>query len=99
MIQQLLQRSFRSRQAGLLALLAVLLLAGTPVLEAVHDHDAGTSYTDCLYCKQATDLPIVTSPGEPSIAVAHAPADLPFDTPAPRGPCANYSPRGPPLLS
>jgi hypothetical protein len=99
MVHQLLQRSFGSRQAGFLALLAVLLLASTPALEAAHDHDVGASYADCLYCKQAADLPIAAAPVVPAVAVRIADVDLPADAPALQAPCANYAPRGPPTLS
>ena len=99
MVQQFLQRSFGSRRAGFLALLAVLLVAGAPVLEAAHDHDLGASYADCLYCKQTSDLPIATSPGVPEVAVSRIHAAARIDAPAAQDPRANYTPRGPPTLS
>lgn len=87
------------RQAGIFALLAVLLFASAPALEATHDHDAGASYADCLLCKQATDLTVATEQAPLSvrqtatttIAIAVLPAVSRFP--------ANYSPRGPPQLS
>ncbi len=98
-MQQLLQRSLGGRQAGLLTLLAVLLLAGTPALEASHDHDTGAAYADCLLCKQSTDLPVVSAPGLPAVTYGHAAADTPVVAVAPARVFANYSPRGPPASS
>ncbi len=99
MMQQLLQRSLRGRQAGLLTLLAVLLLGGTPALEASHDHGTGAAYADCLLCKQTSDLPVVSAPGIPSVAYGHAAVDTPVVASATSRVFANYSPRGPPASS
>jgi hypothetical protein len=99
MIQPLFQRTLGSRQARFLALLAVLLLAGTPALEAIHDHDTGPAYADCLLCKQAPDLPIVSASATVADAVLPGYAEVVFDVPALQLPCANYSPRGPPAIT
>ena len=99
MIQQLLQRTLRGRQASILALLAVLLLASAPALEASHDHDAGASYADCLVCKQATDLTV--APDQGAMATTSHEAITPvasLSAAVSRFP-ADYSPRGPPVIS
>ena len=98
MIQPLFQRTLGSRQARFLALLAVLLLAGTPALEAIHDHDTGPAYADCLLCKQAPDLPIVSASATVADGVLPGGAEGVGDAAAPRRPCAIYSPRGPPAI-
>ena len=99
MIQRFYQRSFGSRQAGFLVLLAALLLSSTPALEASHDHDAGAGYADCLLCKQASDLPVVSAPGTAAVVASPTYVTALATTPALRRNCTNYSPRGPPALS
>ena len=83
----------------MLVLLAALLLAGSPALEAIHDHASGAAYADCLLCKQADGaaVPAVTflSLAQESSRVIE-PATRPR-TLAPRH--TPFSPRGPPSVS
>ncbi len=99
MIQSVAQQLLVGGRSRFLALLAVVLLATTPLLEASHDHDTGAAYAECLLCKQSTDLPVVSAPGIPAVSYGHAAADTPVFAPALAPVFANYSPRGPPAVS
>ena len=99
MIQQFYQRILGSRQASAFALLAVLLLASTPALEAAHDHDTGAAYADCLLCKQASDLPVVSAPAALAVTIAPARVETLVATVVPKRAFSNYAPRGPPAIS
>lgn len=99
MIQQFYKRIFGNRQAGVFALLAVLLLASTPALEAAHDHGNDAAYADCLLCKQASDLPIVTAPAALAIILLPACVHTPVVAVVHSRPSSNYAPRGPPAIS
>ena len=99
MIQQFYKRIFGNRQAGVFALLAVLLLASTPALEAAHDHGNDAAYADCLLCKQASDLPIVTAPAALAVTIAPARVDSPAATFVHKRAFSDYAPRGPPAIS
>ena len=99
MIQQFYKRILGNRQASIFALLAVLLLASTPALEATHDHDTGAAYADCLLCKQASDLPIVSAPAVLAAALLPARVETPVSAVTRKQPLSNYAPRGPPAIS
>jgi hypothetical protein len=98
MIQQFYQRILVSRQASVFALLAALLLASTPALEAAHDHDTGAAYAECLLCKQASDLPVASAPAALTVTIAPARIEAPVASVVHPRAFSNYAPRGPPSI-
>ena len=72
MIQRARQCTIAAGRARVLVLLAVLVLSGSPALEAIHDHTSGTAYSDCLLCKQAETL-AVPCIAHPSLAHGSSP--------------------------
>ena len=99
MIHRLAQHKLVGGRSRFLVLLAALLLAGTPLLEASHNHDAGAAYADCLLCKQTSDLPVVSAPGALPVVVATTRVDAAVAAMVPARPFYSYAPRGPPPLS
>ena len=99
MIHRLARHTLMGSRSRFLVLLAALLLAGAPLLEASHDHDAGAAYSDCLLCKQASDLPVVSAPGALPVVIAATRVDTAVNALVPARPFYSYAPRGPPPLS
>ena len=98
MIKGVRQCIIAAGRARVVVLLAALLLAGSPALEAIHDHASGAAYADCLLCKQAdaTALPAITHPVlERESSRVFAPATRPQTQPQRY---RSFSPRGPPTV-
>ena len=99
MIQRARQCTIAAGRARFLVLLAVLVLAGSPALEAIHDHPSGTAYSDCLLCKHG-ETTAVSCIAHPSFA--HGSSPVVVAGPRPRTRVQQYqafSPRGPPSNS
>ena len=80
-------------------LLALLLLVGSPLLEACHDHAPSDVVVECVLCKQAGDTPTLNTAFESNRS--HTSCHL-TETDAPAVYLAVHTcplPRGPPFVS